>query len=557
MSQLVDASKPSKAFALSDSLLQIIKKNKLEDCTHSLWIRYERGEALELMADRSEDALQLYYDLSVEVKQKKEWELLAEIYISIARVHETIGRGKDCKRYLNLAIGIIEAFNLNSVYSRYAVRNSSYHRIYENRDSAQFFALQAIQYGKDYDVQRSYLDGYLLMGILTEDPRESIKYFEEATLICEERNDYYGAISMKLNIVQNLMAIGDYEEAMWQVRRMGRYFDLMPQDVKRHYSKLSRYYEMKSEIYEKLGFMDSAYYSMRESRQWIQQATFEINQEKINQKETEYAVELEKAKLKLEKEQTKSFKRIIAVLGVLSLILIGLFINNESKRRRITKQNELIASQNEKLNKSLAYQNILMSEIHHRVKNNLQVIISLLALKGMKSSDENLKSHLDDISNKIHGIALIHEKLYSGKEFDKINTKEYFRELFNYYSGIQDEDRPFTFSLNIDEISLNLETIMPIGIICSELISNSLKYAFSKGRDLHLELSVTVEGGYYFSFKDNGPGYPAEKVSNPNGIGEILINSMVRQLNAKSKKYNKQGAVFEMEFVRKNVSKVH
>ena len=554
----IDAQESSKAIHLADSLLKIMVEENLTECPTYYWIQYERGEALEMVKNKQQDALKVYYALIKECEKNENWELMAEAYISIARIHETIGRPKDCLRNLNIARNIIIKHQLHSVFSRFAVRNASYQRIYDNKDSASIYALLAIEFGKRYDVQRSILDGNLLMGIVTNQIDSSVYYFQEATEIYLQRKSYYGAAMQKANIATRYLKGGNILNAQLQLDTAFIFAYQMTENNTGYYRILSILYETQKDIYQTEGNIDSAYFYSQKSLEAGNQADIRIDQKEISEQEITFALEKEKAKLELEQQRSRylTIGLIFVVLFFITMILA--YIDNLGKKRFIAKQKDQITSQNFELNQALNQQSVLLSEIHHRVKNNLQLVMSLLTLKGSKSDSKEVQSQFEDIANKVQSIALIHEQLYQSGEFEKVDTNTYFKNLSNHFKELQNETDQFKIELNIDDITLNLETVMPLGIIFAELISNSIKYGRQKNRQLEIMVNLgRIKDQFVFYYKDNGPGFKKGKLeAKSKSMGSLLINSMVRQLKANGTSSNDDGAVFSMFFKEKQVSGV-
>lgn len=554
----VDAHQAVYALGLADSLIRVMQDRGEDLCPLSLWIQYEKGEALELLRNRSGEALNLYYKLVRKAEKAGLWELVAETYISIARTHEVIGRPQDCLRNLLLAREIIDRYKLKAVFSHFAVRYASYHRIFDNKDSAVVYAAKAIEYGRYYKVQRSELDGHLLMGSLSKDFQKSTDHFQAAANIYLKRRAFYGAAGQKMNIASRYFGAGDLDKATIHLDTAGNYAFQIPEDYIGYYDVLNRFYELKAELFKARGLIDSAFYYLHESITADRMSEIRINQQEINQQETAFALEKEQAKLDFEQQRSSYLRWGLVLMGLLLVAMAAGHFNNERKKRFIAKQNKLIAAKNEALRESLRRQSTLLSEVHHRVKNNLQLVMSLLTLKGSKIPEANMQIHFDDLSTKVHSIALIHQQLYRTEAFDKVNFRDYLTELTNHFMALQSDDQPFSIQLEAEEILLNLETVLPLGIICSELISNSLKYARLPDRPLFLNLSVQkTADNYTFRYQDNGPGYPDNTLKHkPNSMGGMLISSMVRQLKAESNTYNQDGAVFTLSFQEKPVSMV-
>ena len=180
--------------------------------------------------------------------------------------------------------------------------------------------------------------------------------------------------------------------------------------------------------------------------------------------------------------------------------------------------------------------------MHHRVKNNLQVIASLLRLQAASFSDERLQAAFDQSQSRVTSMALIHEKLYKGDELAMVEVALYIEELFDELVRVNDVQERITRSTDIDQgLSLGLSTMVPLGLLLNELITNSLKHAFtgrSKGRvtpALHRAEGAPPDSGTFdLLYADDGTGIPLEKLQ-PDGdtLGATLIEGLVDQLNGR------------------------
>ena len=244
----------------------------------------------------------------------------------------------------------------------------------------------------------------------------------------------------------------------------------------------------------------------------------------------------------------------------LTMLLLDKWRNAQLKERQdelqstIDKRTQEIVDQKNKIERLYNYQTTLLSEVHHRIKNNLQLILSLLTLQKAKQGEATDTGMIDTLSNRINSISLIHEQLYNRKEFDKLNAQEYAKNLHNNFSSLILEQK-VDVDLGISDIYFNLETITPLGLIWSELISNSLKYnAHVDGLKISIILKES-DDRYHMHYSDNGMGYPNGKFStNPTGMGYSIISTLSRQLIATTDTYNDNGAHFTMKFKEKNIS---
>ena len=208
---------------------------------------------------------------------------------------------------------------------------------------------------------------------------------------------------------------------------------------------------------------------------------------------------LQEVNLNKSKAQRNYLIALIAALFSLALFLYYAFW----ERKQI---NKALLSKNKEIHNSLEERELLIKEIHHRVKNNLQVISSMLHLQARKLSGTS-KSLLMESRNRIKSMALVHEKLYKEKNVQNIDLLDYTTDLINSLNKTYkvDTDRIKTIII-CENINLDLDSIIPLGIIINELYTNCLKYAFPNGRVGKIELLFNSNGKLSFSIKDNGIG---------------------------------------------------
>ena len=186
------------------------------------------------------------------------------------------------------------------------------------------------------------------------------------------------------------------------------------------------------------------------------------------------------------------------------------------------------------LTKTVGEKEILLREVHHRVKNNLQIIISLLNLQSRYMTDETTLAAFRESQNRVRVMALVHEKLYQSIDLTKLDLGNYIRFLGNnllQFFGIK--GKGITLSMDIHDIFLAIDTAIPLGLIINELISNSLKYAFPEGRKGEITLAVQRQDHTLtILFKDNGVGIPEDfDWRNAESLGLRLVVSLVDQLD--------------------------
>lgn len=201
---------------------------------------------------------------------------------------------------------------------------------------------------------------------------------------------------------------------------------------------------------------------------------------------------------------------------------------------------------------SLREKEVLLQEIHHRVKNNLQVISSLLDLQSQRINDKTTLEMFQESQNRIKLMALVHETLYEYKDFAKINFPAYLKSLTSYlFRAYKVATNHITLELDFDEIYLNLDKAVPCGLIISELVSNSLKYAFPNQTQGIIRISVNCDegGDIQLIVRDNGIGFPTNwNFSSINSLGLQLVNVLINQIEGTLELNNSQGVQFKISF---------
>ncbi len=204
------------------------------------------------------------------------------------------------------------------------------------------------------------------------------------------------------------------------------------------------------------------------------------------------------------------------------------------------------------IREALLEKEVLLKEIHHRVKNNLQIISSLLNLQSSFITDSEMLAMFKESQNRVKSMALIHEKLYQSRDLTQIDFAEYIRNLtqhlFRSYTVSTDKVK---LKIDVSDVSLAVDTAIPCGLMINELASNSLKYAFPEHRDGTIEIKLTEESQNQFVLivRDDGVGLPASFELNESGsLGLRLVKTLARQLGGEIKFEGKNGVEFQMIF---------
>lgn len=206
----------------------------------------------------------------------------------------------------------------------------------------------------------------------------------------------------------------------------------------------------------------------------------------------------------------------------------------------------------ERIVRSLEEKEILLREIHHRVKNNLQVITSLIGLQSIEVTDESFRSAMRDIQARIKSMAVIHEQLYRSGDFTAVNMREFVNilaaGLFQNYALLENR---ISIRPEIDDIRINLEQAVPCGLILNELLTNALKHAFPNGTsgEILVRMRRSDTGEAVLTVKDSGIGLPEDfDPEDVNSLGIRLVRILTRQIEGRLEARNDGGAEFTVTF---------
>jgi PAS domain S-box-containing protein len=204
----------------------------------------------------------------------------------------------------------------------------------------------------------------------------------------------------------------------------------------------------------------------------------------------------------------------------------------------------------EQLERSFKEKTVMLQEIHHRVKNNMAVIIGLLRLQAKGIADESVRAKFEESQNRVYSMALIHETLYRSADLAHIDFKEYMK---NLGGGIADtyKRHDVIISVDMEPVAIDVNVGIPCGLIVNELVSNSLKHAFPEGRmgTIRVGISIDSEGNHVLFVEDNGIGLPEEvDFRNTLSLGLQLVNGLTQQISGKIELSREGGTRFRITF---------
>ena len=205
-------------------------------------------------------------------------------------------------------------------------------------------------------------------------------------------------------------------------------------------------------------------------------------------------------------------------------------------------------SQNKEIETALKEKDILLREIHHRVKNNLQIISSVLSLQSRQSRNSSIQQAINEGRNRVRSMALIHQNLYQRENLTGVCVDKYLeklvQELFHTYNINREV---ISLELNVQNMDLDVDTMIPLGLVINELVSNSLKHAFAEDEQGSIALSlIEDEGSLVLTVQDSGKGTTEEEIFSSNSFGNRLIKAFSQKLKADFKIVNDNGTRITM-----------
>jgi len=206
----------------------------------------------------------------------------------------------------------------------------------------------------------------------------------------------------------------------------------------------------------------------------------------------------------------------------------------------------------DRLQTSLREKEVLLREIHHRVKNNMQVISSLLNLQARRIADPTVLEMFKDSQRRIRSMALVHERLYQSADLSRIEFSSYLNHLATHlFHSCQADSSRIRLSLHTEKLYLNINTAIPCGLIVNELVSNAFKHAFPEGRSGEVEISFRrlADDGYELRVRDDGVGFPEGlDFRQTESLGLQIVSTLVTQLNGKIDLDRSAGTEFQVLF---------
>ncbi|TRX24803.1 tetratricopeptide repeat protein [Flavobacterium franklandianum] len=366
--------------------------------------------------------------------------------------------------------------------------------------------------------------------------KEALINYKKCVALAKEAN-YANAIAASFaNLGEINMLLGNYKEALgYQLKTV------QLQEQENDVSNLVENYHHVSKIYKELGDFKLALdykqkaYNLRDS---IASVKSDAAMSKLL---TQYETKKKEETIATQESKISQQKLIQRLSFVLVALLIILLLFGFIGLRNRNKSNRLLAIKN-------AENELLLKEIHHRVKNNLEVVSSLLALQSAQIDDPNTKDAMSDSRNRVNSIGIVHQKLYQGSNLGAIEMKDY---LLNLSESILDSfgvEKKIELHLAMDKLDLDIDTAVPLGLIINELLTNAIKYAFPKEEKGTITIKLEKQNIHFLHLEvaDNGVGKSG--ITHGTGFGGQLVSLLTQQLNGIMTEKSQNGTTLIFDF---------
>ncbi len=406
---------------------------------------------------------------------------------------------------------------------------------------AEFYFKKSIQIGEKYGFYNNLSDNFISLSELNAqkgDFRAAIASGLEALKYAELLENKFMIMRSYLSLGRSSNLAGNFEEAVGFLQKS---IQVATKDFGDKYFLSLVYFEL-SKAQEGNGQFAKALDASRSYDQLRQEVFTAETNERVSILQTEMKLSQKENTIKLQEAQL-SKNRILQVfiLIISGILVVFLFVVYRLFIRK-KKYSHLLEKKNTE-------KEFLLKEIHHRVKNNLETISSLLSLQTSRLESKEFQAIMEETQNRVQSMGMIHQRLYQGENMKEIEMKGFFENLGNHIIDSFDASERVRFISDMEPVELDVDLAIPIGLIVNELISNSLKYAFPDNRFGEIEVRLMEKDNHlYLIVSDNGIGMTSDPPILGTGFGSELIRLLTVQLDGKMTLQAQKGTAIIFEF---------
>ncbi len=484
---------------------------------------------------------------------------LAQIYKKAGNHHKAIEvylQSLDIKQQQQDTIAINNAYlNLASAY----IATKNYPKALD-------YALKALNLATKRDNKKDMASALVNAGIVYKAQQKyelALQSFLKSETLIDKKTNGDLLIDLYLNLAE---LYRDKQDILQAIKYLEQMKYLLKDDM--FMEKKMVYYQLGHELYKLSGDKSNALQYLEKYITVKEKYLSQSVQETINDLERKYETELKERKittLELDNKKTEialissnNQRNIIFFMTVLLclFILLGWLRYSNKKKTSL-----LLVEKNKQISEALQDREMLLKEIHHRVKNNLQVISSLLNLQAESLQDKSAIDAVREGQNRVKSMSLIHQKLYATDDVRGVDVADYLNSLIiELLAAFGLDSEQISYKLDADHLKMDIDTLIPLGLIINELITNSLKYAFDKNAtNKQLSVSMKQQGDKLIvRISDNGIGIPeGADLKHSTSFGWKMIRSLSRKLKAEINIINNNGTTVQLSIARYKLHETH
>jgi two-component sensor histidine kinase len=512
-----------------------VGKNDLTFLNTQLGYVFERRGQL----DRAADYAMASLNLGVSLNDKK---AIALAYSDLSNLFWKQSKFDTGLEYGLKSLKIFEERNLNDLdydFTLYVVGNN-YLALKEYEKAKKYYE-HAIAIGERYGFYNNLSDVYISL----VDLYAYLNEFDKAEHAGKNALKYANLLENNFMVMRSWLSIGKLQNLQGKyisaIESLNKCIEVATSDFGDEYY-LSQAYETLGKAYAgnhnyKEAYQAFAEYDILKNRIFTAEAD-----QRISLLKTEFDVMTKEGTIQLQETEIKKQRtRQTMVIIISGLLLLLLFLSYKAIQNNV-KKNKLLQQQNRE-------KEFLLKEIHHRVKNNLEIVSSLLALQSAEINDPKIIEAMQESQNRVHSMSMIHQNLYQGESLSSIEMKGYFENLANYVLDAFGVENQVKVLFEMDRLELDVDTAIPIGLIVNELLTNSLKHAFPNEKEGTIRIGLNRKGAQlYMKVADNGVGTTSFDKMQGSGFGTRLIQLLTQQLDGKINITIDKGTLVSFEF---------
>ena len=513
-----------------------IKEDDLPLLNTQMGYVFERQGRLDIAANYALETLRLG-------KKLNDNRAIAVAYSDLSNIFWKQSKFEKGLEYGLTSAKIFEEIGINDLdydFTLYVIGNN-FLALKKYQEALNYFK-HSIAIGERYGFYNNLSDVYISL----VDLHAYLNEFDEAEIAGENAIKYAELLDNNFMLMRSWLSVGKLQNLQGKyisaIESVERSITIAGVDFSDNYY-LSQAYEVLGKAYAYNHNYKDALSAFEEYDRLKNEIFTAESDQRISQIQAEFDVAGKEDTIELQgitiKRQRIRQTLIIVFASLLFILLLLIYIayqNIRKKRIQLQKQN---------LEKEF-----LLKEIHHRVKNNLGIVTSLLELQSAQIDDPKVKGAMQESQNRVYSMSMIHQRLYQGKNLATVEMKDYFLNLGqNILDSFGAADR-VNLEFEMEAIELDVDTAIPLGLIVNELLTNSLKYAFPNNRKGNIIISLQKISTEILLLKvaDDGVGEQEENLNIGTGFGTQLIKLLIQQLDGEMKFQSKEGTSFSFEF---------